>query len=196
MFVKKNQSTPKQMAYAQRILGGRGESKKQIALNSGYSPTSSKSVVSHIESKRGFHNAMTKLALESNNVALAAIHEFKSRGFKDFSNKELTNALSAIGTAWQKFNAQPKEKDMSPGGNRLRTIVMNQIENQNIQTSENSLKKDIAESIPGETEEVVEEEIKPEEEVEWVIEEEVIKETKLEEVMKEIVMDVDDPMDF
>jgi len=122
----------KQMAYAKRILGGQGETKKQIALNSGYSPNVANSVSSHIENKPGFHNAMTALAVDSNNLALAAMHEFKARGFSDFSNKDLIGALNAIGNAWSKFNAQPKDKDPSAAGNKLRTVVLQQIENQTV----------------------------------------------------------------
>ena len=120
----------KQMAYAKRILGGQGISKKQIALDSGYSPNVANSIPSHIENKPGFHNAMSALAVDSNNLALAAMHEFKARGFKEFSNKELVGALNAIGSAWSKFNAQPKEKDPTETGNKLRTVVLQQIENQ------------------------------------------------------------------
>jgi len=123
----------KQMAYAKRLLGGQGVSKKQIALDAGYSPAVSTSVTSHNENKPGFNHAMSKLALDSNNLALSAMHEFKARGFKDFSNKELVGALNAIGNAWSKFNAQPKDRDpISAGGNKLRTVVLQQIENQNI----------------------------------------------------------------
>jgi len=120
----------KQMAYAKRILGGQGISKKQIALDSGYSAAVANSVSSHIENKPGFNNAMSALAVDSNNLALAAMHEFKARGFKEFSNKELVGALNAIGSAWSKFNAQPKEKDPTETGNKLRTVVLQQIENQ------------------------------------------------------------------
>jgi len=130
MFLGGKKSSMKQMAYAKRMLGGQGDSKKQIALNSGYSPQVANSVKSHIEDKAGFNHAMSALALESNNLALSALHEFKARGFKEFTNKELVGALNAIGSAWSKFNAQPKEKDPSASGNKLRTIVLNQIENQ------------------------------------------------------------------
>lgn len=132
MYVKKGNSTMKQMAYAKRILGGQGESKKQIALNSGYSPYVSNSVSSHIENTKGFNNAMTALAVDSNNLALAAMHEFKSRGFKSFSNKELVGALNAIGNAWTKFNQEPKDKEPTAAGNKLRTVVLQQIENQTV----------------------------------------------------------------
>lgn len=130
-FVKKGHSTMKQMAYAKRLLGGQGETKKQIALDSGYSAAVSNSVSSHIENKPGFNNAMTKLAVDSNNLALAAMHEFKARGFEDFTNKELVGALNAIGSAWAKFNAPMKESG-SESTNKLRTVVLQQIENQTI----------------------------------------------------------------
>ena len=122
------------MAYAKNILGGKGTSKKQIALNSGYSPNVANSVSSHIENKNGFRHAMSALALESNNLALSVMYEFKARNLSEFTNKELIAGLNAIGNAWSKFNDQPKNKDTAPGGNNLRKIVLNQIENQTNQT--------------------------------------------------------------
>jgi len=124
----------KQMAYARRLFGGDGTNKKQIALDCGYSPNVADSVSSHIESKPGFNNAMSALAIDSNNIALAAMSEFKARGFKDFSNKELTGALNAIGNAWSKFNA-PLLKNPDEGNkstNKLRTVILQQVENQTI----------------------------------------------------------------
>ena len=123
----------KQMAYARGILGAKGETKKQIALNVGYTPWVANTVSTHIENKPGFHNAMAQLAHDSNNLALAAMHEFKSRGFKDFSNKDLVGALNAIGMAWAKFNADPSGRG---GGkdekNKLRTVILQKIENQTV----------------------------------------------------------------
>jgi hypothetical protein len=135
MFIKKRASTMKQMAYARRLLGARGDSKKSIALDVGYTPNVANSVSTHIESKPGFNNAMAALAIDSNNLALAAMHEFKARGFEDFSNKDLIGALNAIGSAWSKFNAIPKEKIPTQAGNRLRTVILQQIENQTINPS-------------------------------------------------------------
>lgn len=66
------------MAYARRIWGGQGGSKKIVALDVGYSSNVSNSVKSHIEDKLGFNNAMAALAVDSNNLALAAMHEWKS----------------------------------------------------------------------------------------------------------------------
>ncbi len=126
----RGKTTIKQMAYARRIFGGQGKCKKQIALDVGYSPNTSNSVKSHIEDKPGFQMAMTALAVDSNNLALAAMYEFKQRGFKDFSNKDLVGALNAIGNAWAKFNAEPKVKEPTENSNKLRTVILQQIENQ------------------------------------------------------------------
>lgn len=125
-------STIKQMAYAKRLLGGQGQSKKEIALNAGYAPSVASSVAKHVESSQGFNNAVMQLALDSNNLALAAMHEFKMRGFKDFSNKELVGALNAIGGAWSRFNAERIYQSKNSQPNKLRTVVLQQIENQNI----------------------------------------------------------------
>jgi len=122
----------KQLAYAKGILGATNTSKKDIALDVGYSPYVANSVSSHIENKPGFHNAMAALAVDSNNLALAAMHEFKARGFQDFSNKDLVGALNAIGSAWSKFNVIPKEKAPSENSNKLRTVILQQVENQTI----------------------------------------------------------------
>jgi len=121
----------KQMAYARKLFGAQGVNKKQIALDVGYSPYVANSISSHIENKPGFNNAMMVLAIDSNNLALAAMHEFKARGFEDFTNKELTGALNAIGNAWSKFNnVVPKERDDTKlGTNKLRTVILQQIEN-------------------------------------------------------------------
>jgi len=138
-YIKRNGSTIKQMAYARKLFGGQGSSKKQIALDSGYSAAVSNSVSSHIENKPGFNNAMSALAIDSNNLALAAMHEFKARGFEDFSNKDLVGALNAIGGAWAKFNAvtPKKDPDNNNGTNKLRTIILQQIENQTVMPGNN-----------------------------------------------------------
>ena len=132
MFVKRKGSSLKQLAYAKRLLGAQGTTKKDIALDVGYSPTTANSIKSHIEDKPGFNNAMAALALESNNLALAAMHEFKARGFEDFSNKDLIGALNAIGSAWARFNVVKPSKSDNPNANKLRTVILQQVENQTI----------------------------------------------------------------
>jgi hypothetical protein len=134
MRLARDKSSVQQMAYARRIFGGQGKSKKEIALDCGYSPAVANSVKSHIENKDGYQNAVIVLATESNNLALAALAEFKRRGFKDFSDKNLIGALNAIGSAWEKFN-RVKEPKKDDGSNKLRTVIMQQIENQTINSS-------------------------------------------------------------
>ncbi len=48
----------KQMAYAKQVLGAKGISKKQIALDVGYSPAVANSIASHIENKPGFKHLL------------------------------------------------------------------------------------------------------------------------------------------
>ena len=131
-FHKKGGSTMKQIAYARKLFGADGINKKQIALDVGYSSNVANSISSHIENTKGFNNAMSALAIDSNNLALSAMHEFKSRGFKDFSNKELNGALNAIGNAWSKFNTIPNEMKDNKSTNKLRTVILQNIENQTV----------------------------------------------------------------
>lgn len=125
----------KQMAYARKLFNADGVNKKQIALDCGYSPYVANSISSHIENKAGFHNAMAALAVDSNNLALAAMEEFKARGFEDFSNKDLVSALNAIGGAWAKFNSVGLNKEREgnrEGTNKLRNVILQKIENQTL----------------------------------------------------------------
>lgn len=135
MRLQKNGSSPKQLAYAMRTWGGQGVSKRSIALDVGYPPNIANSVSSHIEKKAGFQNAMAALARDSNNLALAAMSEFKARGFEGFSNKELIGALNAIGNAWTRFNTVPNAREKNrDGNNKLRTVILQQVENQTVVT--------------------------------------------------------------
>ena len=127
----------KQMAYARRVFNGQGVNKKQIALDCGYSPNVANSISSHIENKPGFLNAMATLAAESNNMAMEVMAEFKSRGLKEFTNQEMIGALNAIAGAWSKFNPQARQQgEGSQSTNRLRTVILNQIENQTVLQSD------------------------------------------------------------
>jgi len=155
VYIKGKGSTPQQLAYARRIFGGKGTSKQEIALDCGYSPNVSRSIKTHIENTKGFNNAMTALAADSNNLALAAMHEFKARGFEGFSNKELVGALNAIGNAWAKFNTIPEAKEKKPSNNKLRTVILQQVENQIIASDTEGAPK-LTQEPPPEVIEVVE----------------------------------------
>lgn len=135
MKISSTGSTIKQQAYARRIWGAKGSDKTNIALDVGYSKYVSRSASSKIEATKGFNNAMTALARESNNMALTILHEFRSRGVSKFSNKDLVGALNAIGGAWKTFNTANlpvKGQGNLADGNRLRAVILQQVEHQTI----------------------------------------------------------------
>jgi hypothetical protein len=91
---------------------------------------------------------MNMLAQESNSLALSIMHEFKSRGVKDFSNKDLIGALNAIGGAWAKFNPKEEyESKKSKDNNRLRSVILQQVENQTINTAPQKV-ENVIELVP------------------------------------------------
>jgi hypothetical protein len=128
-----NGTTPQQYAYATRLLGGQGTTKKEIALMAGYPPSIANNASTKIEKTEGFQNAVIKLATESNNLVLNIMAEYKARGFKKFSNKDLNGAINAISQAWDRFNKQrAPDQNRTPEGNPLRKVIMQKIENQTI----------------------------------------------------------------
>lgn len=123
-------STPRQYAYATKRLSGAGGSKKDIALSVGYPPSMAKNAKNKIENTEGYQNAVIKLAHESNNLVLAAMAEYKARGLKNFSNKDLNGALNAIGAAWEKFNRVRSPNGAGQPENPIKAAIM--IKNQTI----------------------------------------------------------------
>lgn len=126
-------STIKQFAYARKLFNGDGKSKKDIALSVNFATSVANNAKSKIEDTEGFHNAMQKLAVESNNLVLAAMEEYKARGLSGFSNKDLNGALNAIASAWSRI-----AKERSPNGeeadkgNLLRKVYIAKVENKTI----------------------------------------------------------------
>lgn len=147
MKISKTGSTLKQTAYARRIFGADGKDKQQIALDVGYSKYIAATPKSKIENSRGFNNAMAKLAADSNNLALSVMSELKARGFTDFSNKDLVGALNAISSAWKNFNNVTNKEDGhgDSGKNKLRTVILQRIENQTIQTDTPAVVEEVKE---------------------------------------------------
>ena len=138
MKIPRNGSSLRQTAYAKRIWAGQGTNKKQVALDVGYGPNVANSIVSKIESKPGFNNAIAKLATESNCLALKVMAEFKARDMKEFSDKDLISSLNAITQAWDRFNKGLVEsvKVEDNGKNRLKTVILQRINNATINASE------------------------------------------------------------
>ena len=141
----------KQYAYARRVWGAKGADKKHIALDVGYSMATANKTKEKIETSRGFNNAIAKLASESNNMAVAVMAEFKARGLKEFSNKDLVGALNAIGGAWSKFNGPAIEAMKTEKGklenNRLRAVIMQRVEHQTINNTLPEPKQVVDESM-------------------------------------------------
>lgn len=129
----RNGSTIKQFAYATRKLSGGGDSKKEIALLSGFSTAVANNAARKIETTEGYHNAMIVLAHESNNLMLEVFHEYKARGLSEFSDKDLNGALNAISAAWEKVEKRrAPNNNTDPEHNPLKKVILNRIENQTI----------------------------------------------------------------
>lgn len=133
MKIPNEGSTIKQAGYARDVFAGNGRNKKEIALNNGYTLNAATSAKSKIENTKGYKNAMIEILRESDNTVLNIFAEFRARGFKDFSNKDLINAVTAISTAWEKFNGKSGGDDGLKSPNKLRNIILQHVENQTIQ---------------------------------------------------------------
>ena len=121
--------------------GGQGESKKEMAILSGFSPSVAENVKAKVEDTEGYKNAVIVLATKSNNLLLAVMAEFEARGMTDFSNSDLTKALNAISGAWDRIEKVRAPNQMkTPEGNRLRGVFTRRVETQTA----------VLESVPGE----------------------------------------------
>ena len=125
------------MDYAKKRIFTTGKNKQKMALAAGFSPAVSATPKSKIEDTPGFKNAVSKLAVKSNNLALSILEEFDKRGVTDFTNKELIMALDSIGRAWDRFTAPPNrhsksDPDFDNGKNPLRTIILQTVNTQTI----------------------------------------------------------------
>jgi len=128
--------TPRQTAYAMRVWSGSGESKMQIARDVGYAASTANALASHVDNTKGVNMVIAKLAAESGGMAMEVLAEYRNRGLRDFTNKDLNGALNAIGSAWARFSQpltrpEPQSGNKS-GENKLRTIILQQVENQTI----------------------------------------------------------------
>ncbi len=131
-------STVKQYAYATRRLSpGKAQSKKELALLSGYSMTMAENVKAKVEDTQGYQNALVTLATDSNNLLVAVIAEFKSRGLTEFSNTDLIKALNAISGAWERIEKKREPNRLqTPEGNPLRAILQRRVETQTMTVEE------------------------------------------------------------
>ena len=86
------------------------ETKKDAMLKAGYSENMSMQP-SRVENSNGFKLAMAKQAFEAGNIASGIMHEMQVRGYKDYDNKTLFQALDVISKAFERFT--PKENKQS-----------------------------------------------------------------------------------
>ena len=127
----KKGSTIKQFAYATRMMNGQAGSKKEAALLSGFSMSVAENAKNKIEETEGFKNAIGVLAFRSNNLLMAVMAEFETRGLSDFSNKDLVSAMNAITGAWAKIDEKrAPNKLKTPEGNPLRAVFTRRVETQ------------------------------------------------------------------
>ncbi|MES2408759.1 MAG: hypothetical protein V4509_00480 [Patescibacteria group bacterium] len=122
--------TERQGAYAMNKLGGSDKSKTKIALRSGYAPSVAIHATEKIEDTEGYANAMSALASQNGNLALKVYYDLLHRDLSKESVKTLLDALTTLASAWQVYT--PKVKDENDNVNKLRSIVLNRIENQTI----------------------------------------------------------------
>ena len=144
----KNRPSAKQEAYARRVYGAKGESKGDIARDVGYGERAIRSPKEKIESTIGFKLAISALAEQSGNVASKILNEFENRDMTDYTNKDLNGALQAISTAYSKF--QPKEEESPTSSGRLRSVIVQHVENQTIRTTPAEIQPTIHDVAPTE----------------------------------------------
>lgn len=101
-------------------------------IASGYSEKSSDHPA-RVESTDGFKLAMAKQAFEAGNIASGIMHEMQVRGFKEYDNKELFQALDVISKAFERFTPkQEKEKDTGMRSVFANVIDVTPLENKDI----------------------------------------------------------------
>jgi len=129
-------------------LSGQGGSKREIARKAGFSPSVANNAKYKIENTEGYQNAVIVLAHESNNLLLAILAEFKARGVKNFSTKDLIASLSAMTTAWDKIdNKRSPAKLKTPEGNPLRAVFTKRVETQTVRFEKDKKEKKEKEKI-------------------------------------------------
>jgi len=127
-------STNKQRKYAYHLMNS-DVSRSEAMRLSGYSKSMSEKPAV-IEKSNGFKLAMAKQAFEAGNIASGIMHEMQVRGYKDYDNKTLFQALDVISKAFERFtpkeNKQPSEDMRGIFSNIIDITPENPIENKDI----------------------------------------------------------------
>jgi len=98
--MKKHYST-RQIKYAYGLMN-ENKTKQQIALDSGFSPSTAR-VPKSIENKLGFKLAMAQLAGEMENVTMKLMCELQTRDMSQMSNKDLLYSLDVLSKTHERF---------------------------------------------------------------------------------------------
>ena len=89
------------MKYAYGIMN-ENKTKQQIALDSGFSPSTSR-VPKSIENKLGFKLAMAQIAGEMENISMKLMFELQARDLSQMDNKTLLYSLDVISKTHERF---------------------------------------------------------------------------------------------
>lgn len=83
----------------------RHKSKKQVALEAGFSESTAR-VPRSIENKAGFKLAMAQLAGETSNVAMKLMFELQVRDLSKMDNRDLLHSLDVMSRAHERFSSK------------------------------------------------------------------------------------------
>jgi hypothetical protein len=104
IFVNKNMKrrpSIRQKKYAYGLMN-EDKSKQQIALESGFSPSTAR-VPKSIENKQGFKLAAAQLAGELGNVSMQLMFELRARDMSKMDNQTLLYSLDVISRTHERF---------------------------------------------------------------------------------------------
>ena len=94
----------RQVKYAYGLMN-ENKTKQQIALDSGFSPSTAR-VPNSIENKMGFKLAIAQIAGEMENVAMKLMYELEVRDMSKIDNKTLLYSLDVISKTHERFMAK------------------------------------------------------------------------------------------
>lgn len=118
-----NGSTPRQIRFAQELLGQTKKSKRQIALSVGYSDSMADKSITRIENAEGTQIALGKLYAKAGNLTMKVFSELQSRDLSTFENKEILSAVKIMVDAFDKL--QKKDETVIKVQNNLKQVFMN-----------------------------------------------------------------------
>ena len=127
--------TNKQYRYMELLLNNTTDRpKKELAIKAGYSVSVANTVATHIEKTEGYSNARRDMALKVGEVVTAVVHEIMSnRDMAEIDYKDLLATVKIMSDAMDKIApTEQKTLQEQDTGNRLRTIVLQNVETQNI----------------------------------------------------------------